>query len=374
MCYDVGILQAYIDDQLDSVQWWEITRHLERCPNCRSKLDELRSNDLFVRECLTLFPDDIPKTAPTDGRRLSVVPDGGRKKLQQLLERKFGFMQQYKKLVAVAAMAATLFTAFSFPAVRSMAGDFLTIFRVESVQTINISQADIRELEQAFREGAGKVDIENFGKIEITGKQEAVPVTMADAVEAVDFDLKLPEPAGYTGPELHKLTGHAVKLTLDVDNINAMLQAMGGTQMLPAQLDGQSFTVDIPTGVMATYGSGDNKLFVAQSRSPEIKTSSGVDVNVIRDALLSLPALPDNLRKQLLAVNDWKHTLLIPNVDGSSREVTVNGTTGVHITSGDGAGAGQTQALVWQQNGVIYMVAGAGLDLDTALDIAAQMK
>jgi hypothetical protein len=114
---------------------------------------------------------------------------------------------------------------------------------------------------------------------------------------------------------------------------------------------------------------------VGQSRSPEIKTSSDVEVKTIRDALLSIPALPDSLRKQLQAVDDWKHTLLIPNVDGSSQEVAVNGTTGVFIAGGaDRNGGTGTGSLIWQQNGVVYVMAGAGLDLDTALNLAGQMK
>lgn len=374
MCYEEGNLQAYLDDQLDGVQWWEVTRHLENCAACRQKLEELRANDMLVRECLSVFPANAPETGPAARARLNVVPEGKTNELQKYMGRKFGFMKQYKKLVAAAAMAAVMFTAFSFPAVRSMASEFLTIFRVESVKTINISHADIQELERAFQEGAGKVDIENFGKIEVTGKQESVAVTRAEAAGAVDFEVKLPRPEGYGEPELHKITGHTVKLTLDVDNINAMLQALGSTRVLPAELDGQSFSMNVPTGIMATYDNSNGKLFVAQARSPEIKTSSGVDVKVIRDALLSIPALPDNLRKQLLAVNDWKHTLPIPNVDGSSREVAVNGTTGVFITAGDGDGEQRTRSLVWQQNGVIYMVAGAGLDLEDALAVAAQMN
>ncbi len=371
MCYDEGILQAYNDNQLDSALWWEITRHLEKCAVCRRSLDELRANDLFVRERLSAFLPEASDPGPMAGKRLNLVPEGRKNKLFKTLERKFDFMHKYKKLAAVAATAAVMFTAFSIPAVRGVAAEFLTVFRVESVQTINISTADIQALDQAFRDGAGQVDIDNFGQIEVSGKQESVPVTPAEAADAVDFKLQIPTPANYSEPDLHMLTGHSVKLTLAVDNVNAMLQALGSTVMLPAELDGQSFSMDIPTGIMATYDNGADKLFVAQSRSPEIKTSSGVDVMVIRDALLSIPALPENLRQQLLAVNDLRHTLLVPNIDGSSREVTVNGASGVFITAGDDK---QAQSLVWQQNGVIRMVTGTGLELDDALAIAGQMK
>lgn len=371
MCYDEGILQAYSDNQLESALWWEITRHLEKCAVCRRNLDELRANDMLVRECLSAVLPEVSAPRPTAGKRLNLVPEGRKNKLSKILERKFNFMNKYKKLAAVAATAAIMFTAFSIPAVRGVAAEFLTVFRVESVQTINISTADIQALDQAFRDGIGQVNIENFGQIEVAGKQESVPVTPAEAAGAVDFELKIPVPANYGQPELHMVTGHSVKLTLAVDKVNAMLQALGSTKMLPAELDGQSFNMDIPTGIMATYENGGDKLFVAQSRSPELKTSSGIDVMVIRDALLSIPALPENLRQQLLAVNDLRHTLLVPNIDGSSREVTVNGAPGVFITAGDGK---QAHSLVWQQNGVICIVAGAGMELDDALAIAAQMK
>jgi len=371
MCYEEGILQAYNDNQLDSALWWEITRHLEKCAACRRNLDELRANDMLVRECLAAILPEASDSGPTAGKRLNLVPEGRKNKLLKILERKFDFMHKYKKLAAVAATAALMFTAFSIPAVRGVAAEFLTVFRVESVQTINISTADIQALDQAFRDGVGQVDIKNFGQIEVAGKQESVPVTPAEAAGAVDFELKIPAPANYSTPELHMITGHSVKFTLAVDNVNAMLQALGSTVMLPADLDGQTFSMDIPTGILATYEKGGDKLFVAQSRSPELKTSSGVDVMVIRDALLSIPALPENLRQQLLAVNDLRHTLLIPNIDGSSREVTVNGASGVFINHGDGL---HTQSLVWQQNGVIRMVTGAGMELDDALAIAAQMK
>ncbi len=369
MCYEEGILQAYIDDQLDSAQWWEVTRHLENCPSCRQKLDELRANDIFIRQCLSVFPVETANNTP--GRtRLSLVPAGGGNKLKQLIGRKFGFMKQYKKLVVAATLALALFTIFSFPAVRSVAAEFLTVFRVESVRTINISTGDLQELERVMREGSGKVNIDNFGKIEVTGKQEAVPVTAAEAANAVDFEIKLPRPESFGEPVLHKITGHAIHLTLDVNNINALLQALGSTKMLPAELDGQTFTMSIPTGITATYENGAEKLFVAQSRSPELKTSSGVEVKAIIDALLGIPALPENLRQQLQAVDDWKHTLLIPNIDGSSREIPVNGTTGVVITGNDQ----RNRCLVWQQNKVIYVIAGTDLDIDAALALAGHMK
>jgi hypothetical protein len=132
----------------------------------------------------------------------------------------------------------------------------------------------------------------------------------------------------------------------------------------------------VPDAVSARYQTpdGSGELFLAQARSPEIQVPSGVDENAVRDALLSIPVLPENLRKQLAAINDWQHTLLVPNINGSTTQVTVNGEEGVFIRSNAGSGHGQTNSLVWHDNGVIRMLCGNNLALEQATAIASSMK
>lgn len=381
MCYEEGILQAYLDDELSVKQRSEIATHLEQCVKCRNVLKELQGNNVFVQQCMQNYLVDPPAEYTAGERKLlekTSLFTGLRYKIMKQTERGLNIMKLYKKIAATAAMAAILFTAFSIPAVRSMAAEFLTVFRMEKVQTITINQKDIEQLEMAFEEGAGKVSVDNFGKIEVTGKQESVPVTLNQATKAIDFDLKLPRPAGYDDPELLKITGSTACLTLDVANVNSLLQAMGSTKLLPESLDGQTFTMHIPTAIAANYRSGDDVLMVIQARSPEIKVPSGVDVLAIRDALLNVPALPDHLRKQLLAVDDWQHTVLIPDMDGTSRDVVVNGNPGVFMDGSNRSDNSEHMTgmsyLVWQNNGVVYALSGTDLDENSALTLAGQMK
>lgn len=377
MCYEEGILQAYMDSELNSEQRREITRHLGQCAKCRSVLEELQSNNIFVELCMEQYLTDIPDNCTAAKTRLNNNRLSTKlcNIISKRLERSLNTMKLYKKAMATAAMAAILFTAFSFPAVRSMAGEFLTVFRMEKVQTINVSPEEIEQLEKAVSEGAGNVNIENFGKVEVTGKQEKIPITIAQAADAVDFAVKLPQPASYEGPDLQKVTGSTANLTLDVANVNRLLQALGSTKLLPESLDGQTFTMHMPTAIVASYRSGSDKLMVTQSRSPEMKAPAGVDVLAIRDALLNVPALPENLRNQLLAVNDWQHTILIPNMDGTSRDVSVNGTQGVFVDGSDRSDNSMAMSfLVWQESGVIYTLSGTNLNEESAIAIAGQMK
>ncbi len=368
MCYQEGILQAYMDNELNSEQRREITRHLEQCDKCRYILEELQSNSNFVNLCMNQYLANLPK-AP------NALTTGLRDNRLRRFKRSLNVMKPYRKFIATAAMVAVLFTAFSFPAVRSMAGEFLTVFRMEKVQTITVNPGDIEQLERAFNEGTGNVNIDNFGKVEVTGKHEAVSVTIAQAAEAVDFTIKLPPPTGYNEPELQKITASTASLTLDVASVNSLLQSLGSTKLLPESLDGQTFTMHMPTAIMANYRSGNDMLTVTQARSPEMKAPSGVDVLAIKDALLNVPALPENLRNQLLAVDDWQHTVLIPNMNGASRDVMVNGSQGVFVDGNTRHDNSVPMSfLVWQDNGVVYTLSGTNLDEQSALAIAGQMK
>jgi len=371
MCYHEGILQAYLDGELSREQQRELEDHLKICRQCRQSLDELTNIQNFTVDKMSNYLDGI-----TDqGHSHETRPKTSYKEVGKMTGGLSGFIKKYRRAVAVAAATIALVATFTFPAVRSVAGEFLTIFRMEKVQTISIDPQDLHELKLALEEGTSKVDVRNFGQVEVTGKQETFPVTISQAAESVDFSLKMPQLQGFGEPELKMITTNTLSLTLDVDNVNMLLQAMNSPKMLPRELNGKTFNLNMPNTIVANYNSEDNNIMVAQAKSPELKAPKGVNVSVIRDALLSIPALPENLREQLLAVSDWQHTVLIPNVNGESEELQVNGVQGVFIK----APSEQTRndhfnALVWQKDGVVYSIAGANLEKNTALEIARQMN
>ncbi|WP_027365383.1 DUF4367 domain-containing protein [Desulfotruncus alcoholivorax] len=370
MCYTEGILQAYIDDELDGEQLREVECHLQQCAMCRQKVEELKVIDDFISLKMRKYIAD-PQTA-TSSSTMHKIPKA--KGDHRMSEKSPGFFNRYGRTIAVAAALLALITTFSFPGVRSMAGEFLTIFRVERVQTITIDPRDMQQMELALREGASKVDVKNFGKVEFSGKNETTGVNAAEASKAVDFEIKLPNTKQYGYPELQKTSGSTMTMTLDVDNVNKLLQALNSTKMLPENLDGKTFTLSMPAAIIATYNTGSDRLIVAQSRSPELKAPDGIDVLPIRDALLSIPALPAGIKNQLKAINDWQHTVLIPNVNGTSKDVVVNGTQGVFIDSASGNSEAKLKALVWHNNGVVYTIMGKNITVESAIAMAEQMK
>ncbi len=285
-------------------------------------------------------------------------------------------LTKYRAAATAAAVLLVLAVSLSFAPLRSAAGELLTIFRVERVKTVDISPSDLASIEKAIRDGSGQVDIENFGKVEFNGSQASGRASLEEARAAVDFQLNLPEvlPGGFSTPEIYKHSGGTMNFTLDTENANQILKAFGSEKLLPPELNGKTFTVQIPAQITADYRSQDLKrVFIGMGRSPEL-VAPGSDVLQIRDALLALPFLPESLRSQLASINDWQHTFVVPNIGGSSQEVVVAGIQGVFIKPPQSeAGGSGTASLVWQKNGVVYTVSGS-LTVQQALEIAGLIQ
>ncbi|MFA5384205.1 MAG: zf-HC2 domain-containing protein [Eubacteriales bacterium] len=364
MCYKEGVLQSYLDGELPSLQANEIKSHLESCPACRSELIRLQETGDFVNQKLKAGAVEI-----------SLSTGAVKEKIKQ--KGAAVMFSRYRKQFAACFIIAAIAAAFSFSSVRVFAGNLINIFRVEQIQTINISPRDFARLDEAIRTGAGQVDINNLGKFEVAGKQNTISsVSLDKAQEAVDFPIRLPNAPAGIKPSLSLNTGTKLSITPDTDQINQLLESLGSKKLMPEGLNDRKFEIDIPSVVTARYAAGNYNLIITQGRSPELIAPEGVDVEAIREALLAIPILPESLRSQLEAIKDWQHTVPVPNIDGSATQVTINGNSGVFIKPSAVLDNGESQnsALIWQDGGVIYCLAGEGLELNQAVALAEQMR
>jgi hypothetical protein len=380
MCYSTGSLQAYLEGEVTAGEKAEIEEHLAACRLCMEKYSEIRQNQAFTNSMLSGYMQLLGRGEVDTG----AAWDRFKGEYIHRKESKYNktitwkgvltMLSRYRAASTAAVLILAIAVSFSFGAVRTAASELLTIFRVEKVKTVNITPSDIASIERAMREGAGQVDIENFGKLEFIGNQKEEKTTLEAASGAVDYDIKLPAAlTGYSDPELYMNPGSTMKFTLDTVNTNKFLQSFGSEKLLPDDLNGKTFTVEIPAQITAKYhGAGNSEIVIGQGRSPELE-APGSDVLTIRDALLGLPFLPEHLRSQLASVNDWQHTFIVPNIEGSSQEVKVAGTEGVFITPPEGSGDGDSSGLIWQKDGVVYGICG-DLTQQQALAIANSMK
>ncbi|HEY3374909.1 MAG TPA: zf-HC2 domain-containing protein [Candidatus Aquicultor sp.] len=389
MCYNEGTLQAYLDRELPGRKRWEIEAHIATCAKCSAMLARLEEANEVAKVGLSAFAKDISSTSiTTDAAWQRLTHD---ERFGTPAQKKGAYMMLQSRAKAIlipVAAAAIIAVSFSFAPVREAAAGFLNIFRVEKVQTITISQDDLQQMQHLGGANGGKVDIKNLGKFETTGFKEPVMSTAAEAKKAVDFDLKTADIAGY-GAAAYKISpAFSANFTLNVEQANSIIKVFGGSKALPASLDNKTFSVKVPTVATAEYKNAAGKaVTVAEARSPELVLPEGTDPAVVRDALLGMP-LPENFKAQLRGITDWTSTLVIPNINGTAKDVTVNGTSGVFITPPkdipqdmrekgakalEGASVGSMGGLIWQKDGVVYAVGGE-VTLEQAQAIASSLK
>ena len=372
MCYEEDRLLAYLDGETTAEERDLIAAHLGSCPECTACTARLEADRTVASDALRLLQptgDVVAMPAPRRTSRLAA----------------FG----WGKVAAVAA-AVLLLGSFAFAPVRSGAAGLLQIFRVQDVQTVSLTQADLQSITDALQSGSGHIDLKSMGEVWIDGT-EAKPktVTLAEAKAAVDFPIKLPKDA--TGqPTITLQAAQTYRFKLNVAAINAALKSYGSDRTLPAGLDGKVFSVEIPAVVLAAYGdtrpvdssagvsAGSSTLFVGQARSPELVVPEDVDAAALRDVLLNLPFLPESVRSQLASISDWQSTLIVPNVDGTAHDVTIDGVHAVVITPKSPARDARRKlgplppdnaAVIWNQDGIVRGIGGT-INEETAISLA----
>jgi hypothetical protein len=140
---------------------------------------------------------------------------------------------------------------------------------------------------------------------------------------------------------------------------------------VPAGLDGSQVRLTAGPGVAAVWSqtSGLPTLVVGRAVAPTA-SSSGVPFETVRDFLLSLPGLPEDVAAQLRTFTADGSTLPIPVpadlVETSQAEV--DGLPATVLESRDQALA----AVVWVEDGVVNLVGGA-LGTDEVLALAREL-
>ncbi len=288
-------------------------------------------------------------------------------------------------VVIVMGVAAVVLVSLAFGPVRSAASDFLRVLRIQEVQSLSLTAEEMQQISEGLSAGASNVDLASLGGIEIEGDANVQELSLADAAGLVDFEIRLPGGLEST-PTILVKQAQTFHFRLDAAAVNELLGAYGSDRLLPTAIDGKEFTFESPTVVSAEYDAVVNgskvSFSVMQARSPELVVPAGVDVDELRDILVSLPFIPPNVRDQLMAVDDWQNTFLVPVPGGESSERTIAGTK-VVITSESvfmdpdspettPPGLDAFSSAVWNDGGIIRGIQGS-LDESTLVSFAESM-
>jgi len=392
-CLNDSELRALADAEAPAgnADVWSV--HLAECPACRARLEQIQTGAARVASLMArLEPSPTTMDVAVAYRRLRTRVAIGSPSLKgaSLMNRLFGAPRRAAVSVAGVALVAVMVATALLSPVGTLADNLLSQFRVHQFAAITIpmdmvqqyaglskslTPQDVQQLQTEFQ---------GLGSLTSTLTQHsATPVaSLADAKSHMGGNLAVPSklPQAFSGVQPKIYTGDAgtASYTMDVAKIQAALQKMSLTvEGLPdpATTPKVTFSLDIPASAVFDYQSGTNHLVVGQMVSPTLNIPSTVDVNGLRDTVLSIPGLPADLVAQIRSVNDWTHTLIVPIPSGfTSSQTTVNGSAALLITGqATGANGQGGSAVLWQKNGMLYIVAGQGLSGSDVMSVAQSM-
>lgn len=365
MCRDEGYLLTYLDGQLSPREGQMLEAHLKACSRCSRLLERLSREREEVTRILRPYHGaclNMPVGKPP-ARHAPSVTDLPKKGV-------LASVRRYYKWIAAAAVLGLL---LGYAPARSLATQFLRVFRVERVAVLHFDPADMTRLREAL-ESYGPVNVENFGRVE------------TEPLPAPDRVVKLPAAVGgYTLQSTHDRSGAVVKVTPDADGINEFLARLGSGTLLPREIDGRTFTITIPGGSVGRYVDRvtDRTLVAFVGAAPTLQVPEGVDMLAVRDALLRLPVLPGNWKKALEGIDDWTRTLPVPDPTGRAEEITLDGAPGFFLPGEKVPRAAQPSGethsrpayLAWCRDGTwTVFEAASETTRDEALTLARQWE
>jgi hypothetical protein len=338
--------------------------HVAGCERCLDELSAIRDDADVVDGALA---DGVSANVDVDvgaaWQRLSAAPAGVRTSTVTPLRRGRSRRSLRRPVVAVVA-AALLMTGAGAAA----ANGWFEIFRTERIAPMRVDLADLNALP----------DLRAYGNVVVEGDSNVHAVPDA-ATAAEETGLDVPEvtnlPPGTSGQATYQVVGElSVTFTFSAERATDAAAAAGEEPPpVPAELDGTRIRLVAGPGVAVIWphASGVPAVIVGRAVAPTASSSSGVAFDAMRDYLLSLPGVPDDVAAMLSTINADASTLPLPvpadHVTTSSTEV--GGEPATVFTTRDGAMA----AVTWVHDGMMSVVVGP-LGADEVVAIARGVR
>lgn len=249
--------------------------------------------------------------------------------------------------VGVAGAAAALVIGFLFtnPGSRALADIFQT-FTVSHIDVTNPSDMQVLQTKLASLAQSGKtLSLKQYGSVHAA--KVGTPVTETLGQAQTSTGLSIPTLPGVASPTVRVRQGMSVTFRIHVSAVNSLLSQLGASVLFPQSADNQPIVLKSNPIVVESAPNGSVRLLV--TREPVLKVPQSVDVNQVREALLSIPFLPADITSVLSSSTNWADTLVVPN-NGNLASTTVDGNQAV-IDAKNGQ-------LVWLKNGVVYGLMG----------------
>jgi len=384
--YDEGTLRAYLDGELEREGSESLQVHAKGCAACSERLMKLRLDGALVQGRLRLLDADAILGARASRPPVAAVVAAARRPARAPWPEAIAAVVAGLRasawrpvpLAAGGAAAAVLLVgvAAAQPAVQSFAQGVIQSLRVQKVQPVKL---DLQQLSGGKLPGIDQ--LLSAGTYTGPTQPSIRSASVSDAAKATGLTLRVPAKLPPQVPANRSVWVSdpvSFSFTYDGQKLAALAQQYGVTDTAVLadlrSLNGTTVKGNVPAAAATFYGdvgpvaqqagaardaakeglakateaarrAGTSQPFLAfiQLKAPSLDVPGNVNVDRIRQGVLRSGAVPPALATQLLAIQDWRTTLPVPVIRGTSKEVPVDGVTGTLIT-----GEAPDPVLFWQ--------------------------
>lgn len=375
-----GELRAFCDGALSAAKQDEVQRHLASCARCAEEVAVIRQRGRRVHTLLAeLEPQtEVDPVAPRLARKLF---EAYRRERKERRMARNPFSRRYRPAWAAAALILLVAVTLTVPPVRTVAGDLLSLFRVQRIEFTPVDQEALPD-EEALEALAPEIERMFNETLTITAEGERETVDEATARDRAQFPVRLPESEEDARYEWTPPV--RIGMQIDLPRLQALFAELGYQDVeLPKALDGKMVEANLEGMLEATYGACDGEssaerdcMTLVQMRSPTATVPEGLDVDQLGRIYLELLGMRVEEAARVSERIDWTTTLLLPfphHVNLTHETVSVDGVEGTLIRSESGYRPTPEYLLTWIKDDIVYAVTGKG-DHAKALELADSLK
>lgn len=374
-CPQEARIQAYVDGELSRQERKELALHLDQCDLCRQALLELKRLTAWADEALAESFAPLPEEAKIDVEQAwsrfeaklrertadasaAIEPTQPIETIATPPQTKrswFSMAKTYQKWIAGTAAAALVVSVLTIPQVQAAADGLLSIFRVNKVEMVKVTQEDLQSIGQLFSgHEIGEKTINGLGKFWVDETREQQNFESLDGMKAAGVS-PIALPAGYEFQHGGIQPEYTINMQLDTDKANKMLAQLNAGVKFDEKLNDKHFALTFPKTTSYQFGQNNGEwINYKVFSSPKLNVPADVDVEELRRTILASPLLPQGVSAQLSSIKDWKTTLPIPFFEGKKKaeDVKVKGNSGLFLPEQYGNSA----SLMWEADGEIHNI------------------
>ena len=267
---------------------------------------------------------------------------------------------------ALAAVAALFFV----PAVRAVAQNALSVFRVQTFTPVEFDPSKIEKLGSVVDPGENPIGMV-LEEPEVVRKPEPPRevATLDEAGRATGLGHVFePEvlPRGMSRQSIAVTGAGEMRVTVKTAALREILDALDASDVrVPSGLDGQPLAVAVPAIALQEFKSEKRQVVLAQAPSPEVTLPAGVELAELGEMGLRVLGLSRQEARRIAESVDWRSTLLVPVPmgAGSFQNMTVRNHNALLMRGDAVKGAdGVTRShavLVWAEGDRVFALQGS---------------